>query len=236
MTEAQWMQGDDPRKMMRHLLRHPSLRPTARKAILLGAALARMVWRRTDWDIVRRLVECREKMADEVVRFDQYHAIAHEINAGGDAPEDPAIALTHTFPALSVIEATLRVPDVTPGSVCAVVRELFGNCFRRPGINPLWLQFGDGAVMKLAQGVYAEGAFDRLPVVADALEEAGCDDAALLGHCRSGDRHYRGCWAVDALLGKTDAEPDQTAWNQRRAERARPKSSRARVTGHGGGS
>jgi hypothetical protein len=45
-------------------------------------------------------------------------------------------------------------------------------------------------------------AFDRLPILADALEEAGCDEPALLAHCRSDGPHVRGCWAVDLVLGK----------------------------------
>jgi hypothetical protein len=59
-----------------------------------------------------------------------------------------------------------------------------------------------GTVPKLAAAIYDERAFDRLPVVADALEDAGCTDAAILGHCRAGGEHVRGCWAVDLELGK----------------------------------
>ena len=44
--------------------------------------------------------------------------------------------------------------------------------------------------------------YGGLRVLADALEEAGCTDADLLAHCRSGGGHLRGCWAVDLLLGK----------------------------------
>jgi hypothetical protein len=57
-------------------------------------------------------------------------------------------------------------------------------------------------VVKLAAAIYAERAFDRLPVLADALEDAGCTDAEILGHCRAGGEHVRGCWVVDLVLGK----------------------------------
>ena len=57
-------------------------------------------------------------------------------------------------------------------------------------------------VCKLAQGVYDDRAFDRLPVVGDALEDAGCDNADILDHCRQPGQHVRGCWVVDMLLGK----------------------------------
>lgn len=57
-------------------------------------------------------------------------------------------------------------------------------------------------VAALAAGVYAERAFDRLPILADALEEAGCDNAEVLAHCRGDGPHCRGCWVVDLVLGK----------------------------------
>jgi hypothetical protein len=69
-------------------------------------------------------------------------------------------------------------------------------------VGPSWLAWNDGTVVKLAQGIYDDRAFDRLPVLADALEEAGCDDADILDHCRRPGEHVRGCWVVDLLLGK----------------------------------
>ena len=55
----------------------------------------------------------------------------------------------------------------------------------------------------LANLIYDERAFDRLPILADALEDAGCDDADILRHCREPGEHVRGCWVVDLLLGKS---------------------------------
>jgi hypothetical protein len=77
------------------------------------------------------------------------------------------------------------------------------NPFRPCTVSPSWLAWNDGAIRKMAQSIYDDRAFDRLPLLADALEEAGCADAALLGHCRSGGEHVRGCWVVDLLLGKS---------------------------------
>jgi hypothetical protein len=54
----------------------------------------------------------------------------------------------------------------------------------------------------LAQAIYDERAFDRLPILADALLDAGCDNEELLAHLRSEGPHVRGCWAVDLILGK----------------------------------
>jgi hypothetical protein len=57
-------------------------------------------------------------------------------------------------------------------------------------------------VVKLAESIYDERAFDRMPILADALEEAGCANADILAHCRQPGEHVRDCWAVDLLLGK----------------------------------
>ncbi len=83
-----------------------------------------------------------------------------------------------------------------------LVHEVFGNPFRLPTIKPAWVAWNGGTVVKLARGIYDDRAFDRLPVLADALEEAGCDNPVILNHCRQPGPHVRGCWVVDLLLGK----------------------------------
>jgi hypothetical protein len=89
-----------------------------------------------------------------------------------------------------------------PASALAdLVREVFGNPFRPVGLDPTCLAWHDRTVPRLARTIYEERRFDDLPVLADALEEAGCADAALLEHCRSAGVHVRGCWALDAILG-----------------------------------
>jgi hypothetical protein len=84
-----------------------------------------------------------------------------------------------------------------------LLREMFGNPFHPSGIDPSWLSWNGGTVVHLAQGIYDERAFDRLPILADALEDAGCPDVGILAHCRGPGPHARGCWVVDLLLGKT---------------------------------
>jgi hypothetical protein len=54
----------------------------------------------------------------------------------------------------------------------------------------------------LAEAIYEEQAFERMPILADALEEAGYRDPTILGHCRGSGPHVRGCWVVDLILGK----------------------------------
>jgi hypothetical protein len=76
-----------------------------------------------------------------------------------------------------------------------------GKGFRPMDIDPAWLAWNGGAVRKMAQSIRDERRFADLPILADALEEAGCDDRGILAHCRSGGEHARRCWVVDLLLG-----------------------------------
>ena len=82
-------------------------------------------------------------------------------------------------------------------------RDIFGNPFRPVALDPAWLHWNAGTVRKMAQAIYDDRAFDRLPILADALEEAGCTDAQLLGHLRGPGPHARGCWALDAVRGRS---------------------------------
>jgi hypothetical protein len=84
----------------------------------------------------------------------------------------------------------------------ALVREVFGNPFRPVPLDPAWLAWHEGTIPRLARATYDNGAFDRLPVLADALEEAGCTAQDVLRHCRQQGGHTRGCWALDLVLAK----------------------------------
>jgi hypothetical protein len=80
-----------------------------------------------------------------------------------------------------------------------LVREIFGNPFRPVAVDPSWT---GRTVTGLARAIYKDRAFDRLPILADALEDAGCTVADILAHCRGGGEHVRGCWVVDLLTGR----------------------------------
>jgi hypothetical protein len=83
--------------------------------------------------------------------------------------------------------------------VSQIIREIFGNPFRPATADPAWLT---ATVVSLATAIYDDRAFDRLPILADALEDAGCTNEEILNHCRQPGEHVRGCWAVDLVLGK----------------------------------
>jgi hypothetical protein len=80
----------------------------------------------------------------------------------------------------------------------SIVREIFGNPFRQVAVAPEWIT---PTVLALANGIYADRAFDRMPILADGLEESGCDNKDILLHCRQPGEHVRGCWVIDLLTG-----------------------------------
>jgi hypothetical protein len=96
----------------------------------------------------------------------------------------------------------LRAATEEKRRLCDLLREIAGNPFHRSHQGPNWLTWNDRTVPRMAETIRAGWHFDHLPVLADALEEAGCGDAELLRHCREGRSHVRGCWVLDLLLGK----------------------------------
>jgi hypothetical protein len=96
----------------------------------------------------------------------------------------------------------LRTDSILALTSPNILRDVFGNPWRPITIDPTWLVWNDATVLKIARGIYDERAFDLLPILADALEEAGCNNSDILAHCRSGGLHVRGCWPVDLVLSK----------------------------------
>jgi hypothetical protein len=82
---------------------------------------------------------------------------------------------------------------------CQVFRDIFGNPFRPAAFAPSWRTSTAAA---LAAGMYESRDFGAMPILADALQDAGCDSDDILNHCRGPGLHVRGCWVVDAVLNK----------------------------------
>jgi hypothetical protein len=79
-----------------------------------------------------------------------------------------------------------------------VWRELLGNPFDPVAVEPTWLAFQDGVVVRLTEAIEEDNDFSRMPILGDALEEAGCSNELILNHCRTGT-HLPGCWLLDLL-------------------------------------
>jgi len=93
-----------------------------------------------------------------------------------------------------------RLQRIEAGAQALLLRGFFGNPFRPVALDPGWRT---STVVALAEGIYEDRVFDRLPFLADALQDAGCENEEVLTHCRSDGPHARGCWVVDLLLGKS---------------------------------
>lgn len=152
-------------------------------------------------DLQQRRAEAAASAAASVLQQSSVFQFATpaEIAAGG-ASHCAALAIKYSA-RLSGIPARPSAKKERAAQ-CLGLRDIIGNPFRPAAIDPAWLTWNDATCPKIAQAIYDERAFDRLPVLADSLEEAGCTDADILGHCRSGGEHVRGCWVVDLLLGK----------------------------------
>lgn len=98
----------------------------------------------------------------------------------------------------------VRIEEGSEATV-EVIRCVLGNPFRLPVIpDSHWLTWNHGVVTGMAGEIYEERSFDDMPILADGLEDSGCDDAHVLGHCRDTRGHWRGCWVLDMLRSPGD--------------------------------
>jgi hypothetical protein len=189
MTEAEWLACTEPQKML-EFLRDKCSR---RKMWMFDAACCRRCW---------HLLNVRSRNAVEVTE------LYLETTADGIASAGAWFGAVRTAAGTAA-----RLGSSEPTVQAALLRDIF-NPFRPVSLAPAVLTWHDSTVVRLARAAYdqrhlPDGTLDngRLAVLADALEEAGCQDQDILSHCRSGGEHVRGCWVVDLILGKTPAAP-----------------------------
>jgi hypothetical protein len=215
MTEAEWLACAEPRRMLEHLRR----KARHRKLRLFACACCRRAWHRITHPFSREAVEVAERYADRQVkdvdreRVTQamrvlcgpgcsaaYSTPFHVVRSTRLTFIDGIIAAEHAVFAVTGVRNRGDNPAAEDGERAAqaeLLRDVFGNPFRPVVLDTaLW----PSTVVQLAAAIYEERAFDRLPILADALEESGCTDAAILDHLRSPGPHVRGCWVVDLLL------------------------------------
>ena len=158
---------------------------------------------------VRREVEDTEAPLFSGVAYATAHAASSTAHDKGTvwlacrAAANAACAAGHALSEQGASENEVAAATQAESAAQApLVRDLFGSPFRHAPLDPAWLAWQDRTILKLAQAVYEGRAFDRLPVLADALEEAGCTNTDILNHLRGPGPHVRGCWPLDLLLGK----------------------------------
>jgi hypothetical protein len=95
-----------------------------------------------------------------------------------------------------------RATLIRPCDVIEVARTVELQLVVRVPIDPAWLRWNDGLVTRLARGIDEGRRFEDMPILHDALLDAGCDNQDILDHCKEPGPHVRGCWVLDLLLGK----------------------------------
>ena len=99
---------------------------------------------------------------------------------------------------LTAVSSVLGLPG-RQAARTALLREIVGYPFRPVECSPHWRT---DTVLALARQMYESRDFTAMPILADALQDAGCEDATILDHCRRGGEHVRGCWVADLVLGR----------------------------------
>ena len=226
MTEREWLTDTNPQGMLQILWGKTS----ERKMRLFAVACCRRIWHLLPDERSRQAVEVAGHYADAQVTEEELEKAANAASdvwheemerastegkwdrrslsppyTAASAAYNAAIPLGWWGAAPAFVEPYKIVREVTSSAKtegaaqCDLIRDIFGNPFRPITLDPAW---PTPNVVKLAQTIYDEQAFDRLPGLSDTLEEAGCTHANILGHCRGPGLHVRGCWVVDLLLRK----------------------------------
>ena len=192
MTDQQWVaEQEDPYALLNHL----GDAAPRRKAVLFACACLR----RCDPPLSAReavIVGIVERSADGLATDAELTFAAEHANAR-DSRVGWAPLVARYWQAVEA--ARVAGEDRDEPAQCGLVRDVFGNPFRPATADPAW---HTPTVVALARGMYDSRDFSAMPILADALMDAGCDDETVLGHCRGGGPHVRGCWVVDAILGK----------------------------------
>jgi hypothetical protein len=226
VTDAEWLTATDPAPMLE------CVRGTAsdRKLRLTGCACARRVWSHRAGQSEVPEVELSERVADGQASPAEMRAVRDGLGAMGGyslawvencllhallreaaglaAADCLQLAADHRLYAVQeegggtwqdMRTLGIIARDTERGVLTGLVRDIFGNPFRPIAFDPRWRT---ADTVGLATGIYEDRAFDRLPLLADALMDAGCADEQVLGHCRT-EGHVRGCWLIDLVLGKS---------------------------------
>jgi hypothetical protein len=189
-----------------------------RKWRLIACACCRFAWAQLEDDRQRHAVEVAERFAEGLADAAALWQAWYRTYSAGAAASTrwpgrggAADAVRHVLARL----ADLHLAQATSADdleevearhrrgLCGAIRDVIGNPYRPAvTIEPAWLAANGGLGRAIVEGIEAEGRFDEVPVLGDALEDAGCADPVILTHARR-QRHYRGCWLIDAVLGKS---------------------------------
>jgi hypothetical protein len=205
MNEADWLRSTDPVRMLEPLQGTVPYR----KLRLFACACCRRIWHLFSDDRSRRAVEVFERCADglgsqQELKDALMAARLFDVRLRGahrQAARALARAWSNAGHACSAAAEAVEAQMEELRGQADLLRDILGNPFRPIPVDLPWLEWRDGLVTKIARSIYDERRFDDLPILADALEEAGCTEASILDHCRRRGEHVPGCWVLDGLLG-----------------------------------
>ncbi|MFO0845737.1 MAG: hypothetical protein U0797_25690 [Gemmataceae bacterium] len=168
-----------------------------RKLRLVGCAIARRLPEAMLDERNQLAVETAERYAEgaipkrELKKAARHSDLAWLAGSAADTVEE------------AVAQMRREDPVGAAAASAEALREVVADPFRTVTVKHLWLRANGGLARRILEGVVANQDYAALPVLADALEDAGCGEAALLGHLRQDRPHAPGCWAADLLLGRS---------------------------------
>lgn len=221
LTEQDWLQSEDPWEMFEALCSSWQMFETLfdcsqtsnRKFRLFACACCRLIWPLITDFRSRYAVETAERYVDGRCTVGYLKEAAKLANFEfSDQPANAAWSTTMKSAregAQNAMRNTL-VSNFTSGGYpnargknhAILLRDIFCYPFRPLTIDPAWLIWQKGTVVRLARLIYEENQFSSMPVLADALEDAGCTNSDILSHMRSQELHVKGCHVLDLLLWK----------------------------------
>jgi hypothetical protein len=222
ITEKEWFAAKSVVPLREWVKDH--LKTALRKQRLFATACCYRLWDHLKDERSRKAIEASEKFADGMIN--KKALIAARISATAAArkapeppvnsgvswtPEDAAQILANLNVSDMLIACTARVLYATANlglrtrraeeaEQAKLIRDVFGNPFRPAVFDASWRS---DTVLSLAKGMYGSRDFSAMPVLADALQDMGCEATDILNHCRDESiPHVRGCWVVDLVLNK----------------------------------
>jgi hypothetical protein len=225
MTETEWLTATDPTPLLVFL----GSRGGERKLRLFAAGCCRSVWRLLTDERSQSVVIATERYAEQLATaeeldqaceqagevcgvanaWDAAQAVGSRYFAGAFESVTDAAAFAACWTGMRVdrLDVAFVANAVTFASQAGTRREtvsflhdIFGNPFRPVTADPPWLT---STVVALAAQMYESRDFSAMHILADALQDAGCDNLNILNHARGPGPHVRGCWVVDLILGKS---------------------------------
>ncbi|HEY1189803.1 MAG TPA: hypothetical protein VGE74_19295 [Gemmata sp.] len=222
MNEKRWFACKEPRALLEHVGKTELW--TGRKVRLFAVACCRRLAHLMPGKVVRAALETAEQFADGRATAKKLKSAADHAWAAQRGPflDDERAELGAYATAAEAVYRLCGPPDamditevldgIYSATVCdpdnpeeedtvqvAFVREIFGNPFLPVAFSPSWRT---STVLALASQMYESRDFSAMTILADALQDAGCDNDDILAHCRGDGPHVRGCWVVDLVLGK----------------------------------